>query len=96
MPVVLPINLQILKYLTVAYCMCHNAPNTILEECPSKKRIFIRQISNNLLRLKRYKSHRFSMFEDGVLREIFMPKREERENCMTRNIKICTLYQILL
>jgi hypothetical protein len=42
--------------------------------------------------------HRQRVFENRVLRRIFGPKRDERqevgENCIMRNFRTCTLLQV--
>jgi hypothetical protein len=45
-----------------------------------------------------WEEHRLRVFENRVLRRIFVPNREEvaGENFMMRNFIICTLHQILL
>jgi hypothetical protein len=44
--------------------------------------------------------HRLGVFENGVLRRIFGPKRDEVigewRNCIMKSFMICTLSQVLL
>jgi len=46
------------------------------------------------------KVHRLRVFENGVLRKIFVPKKDEVtgewRRLITRNFMICAAYQILL
>jgi hypothetical protein len=45
-------------------------------------------------RLTLREEHGLRVFENRVLRRVFVPKRDEVTNCITRNFVICTLRQV--